>query len=108
MLTLDIDPGYLIDLPRVLSHVPNRLLRKDSYWFGYLHSLPKEPVALALFWGVGDDTIDTPDDVSEVNNQSAARVRFLDEQQAVTWITGTELEKEIRGSAETGHTLSVS
>jgi hypothetical protein len=93
---------------RVRIYANNRLQGKDSHWFGYLQSLPKELVDLALFWGIGDGMTDTPSDVSEVDNQSAAGGRFLDEQQAMTWITGTELEKEMRGSAETGQTLLVS
>jgi hypothetical protein len=106
--TFDIEPDCLISPPRVRIYVHNRLKGRDSHWFGYLQSLPKEPVALALFWGVGVGITDTPRDVSEVNNQSATGGCFLDGQQAMTWITGTELEKELRGSAETGQTLLVS
>jgi hypothetical protein len=74
-------------------YVLNRLHGEESYWFGYLQSLPQEPLPLALFWGISDEILDID------------KVRFRDEQEAATWIRGTELEKEMQG---TGQTLLVS
>ena len=68
----------------------NRLYGQESHWFGYLQSLPSETVDLALFWGV------------DVGNGSR---RFRDGHEAVTWVTGTELEKEMRGSTEPDENL---
>lgn len=84
--------------------MPYRLQGEDSHWFGYLQSLPQEPVDLALFWGA-DEITDMYTVVTKVSHP--AIVRF-DSQEAMTWITGTELEKEMRRSTETGQTLIVS
>jgi hypothetical protein len=101
--------GGLIPHARIRFYVrTNRLQGKESHWFGYLQSLPQETVDLALFWGVGNEILDGRADWSEGHNYSAGTLRFRDSKEALTWITGTELEKEMRGSAETGETLLVS
>jgi hypothetical protein len=89
----------------------NRLQGQDSHWFGYLRSLPEETVDLALFWGVSDEILAAQSDHDEplgVENDFPGSLRFRDGQEAATWLTGTELEKEIQRSAETDETLLVS
>lgn len=86
-----------------MDYVSNRLRGERSQWFGYLQSLPQNIIDLPVFWGV--DHIDwfTTDTESAIS-----RCLLDDAKEATAWATGTEIDKELRRSAETGHTLLVS
>lgn len=59
----------------------DRLLGEESEWFGYLESLPRDLVDLALFWG------------SDATNMRSHDLR--DGKEAMLWLRGTEVEKEL-------------
>jgi len=93
---------------------------QDSRWFGYLQSLPREIVDIAIFWGV-EDVIDfsscvnssrgrTVPSQSAVGNDGdnvgltcshaelpeyAPSLRLLDGKQARMWLSCTDTEKEL-------------
>lgn len=55
------------------------MLGEESEWFGYLESLPRDVVDLALFWGhdLGSGSTD------------------VDGKEAMLWLKGTQVEKEL-------------
>lgn len=89
---------------------------RDSRWFGYLQSLPRETVDLSIFWGV-EDVIDFSSSVCSSRgrttpSQSAVgyvgpsrspmelpghtpSLQLLDGKQARTWLSCIEVEKEL-------------
>lgn len=54
-----------------------------------------------MFWGGSDEHAATADDIALPSR------RLVDTHEAASWIIGTELEKELRGSANTGRTMLV-
>jgi hypothetical protein len=95
---------------------------QDSKWFGYLQSLPRETVDIAIFWGVKDvidfkscvcssrgDTVPSQsaigDDAGNVGAtcsnaefpESAPSLQYLDGKQARMWLSCTGAKKELNG-----------
>lgn len=62
---------------------------------------------LALFWGV-DGILDAHVDESTIVDETSDGLRLIDGKEALSWLTGTELEKELRASPETGQNVVVS
>jgi hypothetical protein len=116
---------YLRDLgvSRVLNHFPCimwvcSLRGQDSRWFGYIQSLPRVTVDIAIFWGI-EDVINfssclgssrgrTAPSQSAVDNVEPARslvelpehtpsLQLQDGKQARMWLSCTEAEKELDG-----------
>ncbi|KAH7913068.1 hypothetical protein BJ138DRAFT_697390 [Hygrophoropsis aurantiaca] len=70
------------------------LLREESRWFGYLDSLPREIVDIALFWGEEDD-----DDFSICPTCSSCQ-RYQDGSAARRWLLSTEAGRGLKGLQE--------
>jgi hypothetical protein len=89
------------------------LIGNDSRWSGYLQSLPQDLVDIALFWGCDVSTNDTdinndiaPDETFKPKGTDSKR-RALDGTEALTWLRGTEVEKQLRGSEDVTTSLLV-
>ncbi|KIP05485.1 hypothetical protein PHLGIDRAFT_119783 [Phlebiopsis gigantea 11061_1 CR5-6] len=63
------------------------LLGERSRWFGYLQSLPRATVGIALLWGTGEAWADS------IQGQEVTS----DGRQAAVLAAGTEIEREFRG-----------
>src|SRR5271170_3377103 len=91
----------------------DRLIGSDSRWYGYLQSLPQDLVDIALFWGCTSDTdINNgiaPGETSRPKGTDShlSQRRALDGTEALTWLRGTEVEKQLRGSEDVTTSLLV-
>jgi len=113
--------GHTAHLALALALYGEILRGQDSRWFGYLQSLPRETVDIAIFWGV-EDVIDfsscafssrgriAPSQTAVVSVGGNVGTRFpmelpedtpslqlLDGKQARIWLSCTEAEKELDG-----------
>ncbi|KAI0080163.1 SET domain-containing protein [Panus rudis PR-1116 ss-1] len=75
--------GQAAQLGLALAVYIELLKGRDSRWFGYLQSLPQEPVDIALFWGSDELDRCRPDEARE------------DRKLARTWVVGTEIDREL-------------
>ncbi|KAG0709169.1 hypothetical protein DFH29DRAFT_886846 [Suillus ampliporus] len=114
--------GHGAHLALALALYGEILRGQDSRWFGYLQSLPRETVDIAIFWGVEDvvdlrscvcssrgPTISSQsaigDDVDTVEftcssaelPECAPSLQLLDGKRARMWLSCTEAEKELDG-----------
>lgn len=86
------------------------MLGEGSEWFGYLESLPRDPVDLALFWG-NDATLEGDSNSSMrrwIGVADSQDLRLLDGKEAMLWLTGTEVETEFLRSTKDGQPIIVS
>lgn len=90
--------GKQSHFPEIVDGISNRLKGLDSRWFGYIQSLPRQPVGIALLWG--------SDLVQQQQQQEPGSLSNRDSELARIWAKGTEIEKEGRG--EDGKLLLVS
>jgi hypothetical protein len=85
-------------------------LRERSRWFGYLQSLPEEQVDIALFWGHDADGCDsTSEPICPDPHQGSHRRHrhIVDGAEALAWLRGTEVLKQLRGSEDVTMSLLV-
>lgn len=94
--------------PLLLRPIRNRLRGEHSAWFGYLQSLPRDTVEIALFWGVDDavghrrrragDLCESKSEFESAHGFSdeAANLRQRDGHAAAAWLPGTQVERELR------------
>lgn len=101
-----------------------RLLGPHSRWFGYLQSLPRETVAIAVFWGVNDaietrtctcsargclSTNDTSSAADEQRQTTLSKCPWCiwlhDNRHAREWLEATEVDHEQLGLVVSPKTL---
>lgn len=83
-VTKDLTSHSILHLALALLH--EMRLEGKSKWYGYLQGLPRETIKLPLFWGIeglcGDDG-----------------------KKGLEWLTGSEVEKDLRRRAAMGFLL---
>ncbi|KAG1876606.1 hypothetical protein DFJ58DRAFT_649721 [Suillus subalutaceus] len=114
--------GHAAHLALALALYGEILRGQDSKWFGYLQSLPRETVDIAVFWGVKDvidfrscvcssrgDTVPSKsaigDDASNVGvacsnaefPECAPSLQYLDGKRARMWLSCTGAKKGLDG-----------
>ncbi|TCD68415.1 hypothetical protein EIP91_010816 [Steccherinum ochraceum] len=96
--------GHGAQLALSLALYGELLKGSNSRWFGYLQSLPRGTVGIALLWGARS----VKEDQSAAQHPNASHPLKYEEdgEQARLWASGTEIEKELKG--EDGMDLLVS
>lgn len=106
--------GHAAHLALAFALYGEILRGQDSKWFGYLQSLPRETVDMAIFWGVKDvidfrswETVPSQsaigDDASNVGAacpnsefpEYTSSLQYLDGKRARMWLSCTRAEKEL-------------
>ncbi|KAG1741063.1 hypothetical protein EDB19DRAFT_732191 [Suillus lakei] len=125
--------GHAAHLALALALYGEILRGQDSKWFGYLQSLPRETVDIAIFWGVKDvinfrscvcssrgRTVPSQsaigDDADNVGAacssaefpERAPSLQYLDGKRARMWLSCTGAEKELDGLTDEIHQYYVS
>ncbi|CAL1714868.1 unnamed protein product [Somion occarium] len=103
----DIPPyGHGAHLALALALYYEIVLGPESWWFGYLQSLPHEPVGIALFWGSDELQQGSranrlqPQQQGQQGENSGERRQHHEEvsdgELARQWSVGTEIDREQR------------